>query len=162
MGFKTKSNGVFCPTIRPRLISLRLLRKQLLPVGWTKKFAWQMIGSLHESRCWVANRRSCDLSGGWANTRNYATLRGDGGVMVTLPPHSKNVLGSIPAEDTVWCVRSSMESVPIPWAGSAIGRFCVEFACSPRVPVPIWAPNSQKVCKIMCTIPPPAVSNWGW
>ena len=33
-----------------------------------------------------------------------------------------------------WRVPSSASSVPIPEAGLAKGPFCVEFACSPRVP----------------------------
>src|SRR4029434_3999443 len=48
--------------------------------------------------------------------------------VLALPPHSKKVMGSIPA----WgAVGSGGQVLPRP--GLSPGPFCVEFACSPRV-----------------------------
>ena len=71
--------------------------------------------------------------------------------MVPGPRQTGDILGAVgsavasqlegPGFDSRWgrCGRwgrvlSSASSVPIPWVGLAKGPFCVEFACSPRVP----------------------------
>ena len=49
---------------------------------------------------------------------------------LALPPHSKKVMGSIPA----WgAVGSGGQVLPKVHSGLSPGPFCVEFACSPRV-----------------------------
>ena len=60
-----------------------------------------------------------------------------GGTVVSAVASQLRVLGSIPARDAVGAggvSAPSASSVPIPEAGLAKGPFCVEFACSPRVP----------------------------
>ena len=50
--------------------------------------------------------------------------------LLALPPHSKKVMGSIPA----WgAVGSGGQVLPRVQSGLSPGPFCVEFACSPRV-----------------------------
>src|SRR4029434_2836464 len=50
--------------------------------------------------------------------------------VLVLPPHSKKVMGSIPA----WGADGSEgQAPPRPSGGLSPGPFCVEFACSPRV-----------------------------
>ena len=67
--------------------------------------------------------------------------------LLALPPHSKKVMGSIPAGGAV---GSGGQVLPRVHSGLSPGLFCVEFACSHRVHKgfpPLRTPT-EKTCKI--------------
>ena len=68
-----------------------------------------------------------------------------GGTVLALPPHSKKVMGSIPAWGAVGSGGSSSPDLQCS-GGLSPGLLCVEFACSPRVHkgfIPLRTPTEK-------------------